>query len=557
MASAKGKTSFKAPIGSAAGSTAGSTAGSMSQDRTAFSESDSVINLKTTKLSPELREIFESIDLDGDGCVDASELMAALQTINVQQKTNRRLWWIVGLGTFVLLCCLVAIFGLSVAAMHLVKDTKVKPSSEGASVMRAKVGDGSAQQDTVRVGEILPFTPVAPFDAVPTLETVPANDPVIVSPDFAPEVADETTHIDEDTIIRMTCESELVEVGEETFEYQTEFMFEKTEDVAITMNDKQVPMSLLIVQPDGVTTTTVHARPTGGSTNTNNGVGSGGSDNRRPRAFKRANPNANADIMVMDLEASSDAKKVSRVCCNGASSRCAYASTVAHQKHTSFCSSIADGVVDCNVTSDFDPTAARGVNAVVGYRLSKEFIYLGAQPWVYLRDDKASWFVTMAYKTEAKILEPGALVQGNTKFVCPLSGDIYASFVAGPAPNYRLVWSKANGNSLNGHFVTMHTSQGYLSGTGTLFPNAMIDALQATNPTCLPGYRVALFSYYTNNKLRYGSGFFDLIDTTRYQTVLDNAGFTDLPLVTAVCQCVPASSVGARHAHEPMHRYRV
>ncbi|KNC46919.1 uncharacterized protein AMSG_03350 [Thecamonas trahens ATCC 50062] len=112
-----------------------------------------VIDRKT--LTPELREILDQVDRDGDGDVDVNELLMAFQELHHTKKSNKRLVKILIVGAVLFTLTLGVIFALSVAAAELAKDTNIQSTSNSPAVMRTKSG-GDEYSSTVRTATVTP-----------------------------------------------------------------------------------------------------------------------------------------------------------------------------------------------------------------------------------------------------------------------------------------------------------------------------------------------------------------------------------------------------------------
>lgn len=93
-------------------------------------------NMKTKKASNVIRlsslpesfgdnKILEELDQDGDGVIDPIEFVQAVQSLQKERGSNRNLTKVVSLLSFAVLCLLVSIFGVSIAAAHYAKDTNI------------------------------------------------------------------------------------------------------------------------------------------------------------------------------------------------------------------------------------------------------------------------------------------------------------------------------------------------------------------------------------------------------------------------------------------------
>mmetsp|Transcript_24361 Transcript_24361/g.57916 ORF Transcript_24361/g.57916 Transcript_24361/m.57916 type:complete len:288 (+) Transcript_24361:503-1366(+) len=72
---------------------------------------------------PSARNLLQEIDADGDGFIDESELAMALNALRASRKQNRSLTKVVGGLALSILLLVGAVFGTSIAAAHLAKDT--------------------------------------------------------------------------------------------------------------------------------------------------------------------------------------------------------------------------------------------------------------------------------------------------------------------------------------------------------------------------------------------------------------------------------------------------
>jgi hypothetical protein len=85
-------------------------------------------------LRPSARQLIAELDVDGDGRLDENELAMVLNTLQSARTQNRSLTKLLGGMLFALLALVAAVFGTSIAAAHLAKDTNV----DGSGVLHDK-----------------------------------------------------------------------------------------------------------------------------------------------------------------------------------------------------------------------------------------------------------------------------------------------------------------------------------------------------------------------------------------------------------------------------------
>jgi len=78
---------------------------------------------------PSARGLVSQFDTDGDGCIDAAELANAVEALKNSRKKNNYLTKIVVGLTIASLLLIGSVFGVSVAAARLAKDTKIDDDS--------------------------------------------------------------------------------------------------------------------------------------------------------------------------------------------------------------------------------------------------------------------------------------------------------------------------------------------------------------------------------------------------------------------------------------------
>jgi len=86
-------------------------------------------NRKISTAPSNLREILSELDLDGDGGISFAEMVSAVAAMKEAKNQNRKLSRLVLILSLSIVLSLAAVFGVSVAAAYLAKDTKV--SSDG------------------------------------------------------------------------------------------------------------------------------------------------------------------------------------------------------------------------------------------------------------------------------------------------------------------------------------------------------------------------------------------------------------------------------------------
>jgi len=102
---------------------------------------------------PSARGLVSQFDTDGDGCIDAAELANAVEALKNSRKKNNYLTKIVVGLTIASLLLIGSVFGVSVAAARLAKDTKIDDDS-GFLMTKNK-----NKNSVVKTGEAITWSP--------------------------------------------------------------------------------------------------------------------------------------------------------------------------------------------------------------------------------------------------------------------------------------------------------------------------------------------------------------------------------------------------------------
>lgn len=107
-----------------------------------------------SSIPPNCREsakhLVKDLDADGDGCIDAAEFMAAIESLKDSRKQNRNLIKLVTVQLIAFLLLIGAIFGVSIVAARLAKDTTV---DEDSGILESK-----DMKSAIKTGEAIEWT---------------------------------------------------------------------------------------------------------------------------------------------------------------------------------------------------------------------------------------------------------------------------------------------------------------------------------------------------------------------------------------------------------------
>ncbi|PNW76776.1 hypothetical protein CHLRE_11g475700v5 [Chlamydomonas reinhardtii] len=105
--------------------------------------------LDKSKANADIQQLLKELDKDGDGTIDANELVSHLEGVVSHRRERRWMWWIIAMLTLFNLFTIGAVVGLTYATMYSLKDSEVSGSTMYAKGTTEVVRTGNADMTVV------------------------------------------------------------------------------------------------------------------------------------------------------------------------------------------------------------------------------------------------------------------------------------------------------------------------------------------------------------------------------------------------------------------------
>ncbi|KAG2423845.1 hypothetical protein HXX76_015005 [Chlamydomonas incerta] len=105
--------------------------------------------LDKSKANADIAALLKELDKDGDGTIDANELVSHLEGVVSHRRERRWMWWIIAMLTLFNLFTIGAVVGLTYATMYSLKDSEVSGSTMYAKGTTEVVKTGNAEMTVV------------------------------------------------------------------------------------------------------------------------------------------------------------------------------------------------------------------------------------------------------------------------------------------------------------------------------------------------------------------------------------------------------------------------